>query len=178
LPSRLQLAHTALLDAQELAAARALLFEVFGSEMTEEDWEHSLGGLHALLWEGEQVIAHAALIQRQLLYEGRALRTGYLEGVAVRPDHRRQGHATRLLAALEPAIRSAYELGALGATEVAAPMYEAAGWTAWQGPTYALTLQGPIRTEEEDGWIYVLQPTPPLNPTKPLTCDHRAGDPW
>lgn len=72
MPSRFQLAHTALLDAEVLAAAPALLFEVFAPEMTQEDWEHSLGGLHALVWDGEELIAHAALIQRQLVYEGRA----------------------------------------------------------------------------------------------------------
>lgn len=94
------------------------------------------------------------------------------------PDHRRQGHGKRLMAALEPAIRTAYELGALGATEVAAPMYEAAGSTRWRGPAWGLTPDGPIRTAQEDGRIFILQPTPPLNPTKPLTCDYRTGDLW
>jgi aminoglycoside 2'-N-acetyltransferase I len=176
--SRLQLAHTALLDAAALSAARSLLFEVFAPEMTQEDWEHALGGLHALIWEGEELIGHAAVVQRQLIYEGRALRTGYVEGVAVRAEHRRQGHGTRLMAALEPVIRGAYELGALGSTDLAAAMYEAAGWICWQGPTAGLTPDGTIPTPEEDGSIYVLQPTPPLDPTRPLICDYRAGELW
>jgi aminoglycoside 2'-N-acetyltransferase I len=176
--SRLELAHTTDLEPATLAAARALLYDVFGAELTPEDWEHSLGGIHVLIWDGEELIAHAALVQRQLVYEGRALRTGYVEGVAVDGEHRHRGHGTRLMAALAPAIHSAYELGALGATEVAAPLYEKLGWTRWQGPTWGLTPGGTIRTAEEDGWIYVLQPTPPLDPTKPLTCDYRAGDLW
>ena len=47
-PIELQLAHTADLDVAALEAARALLYEVFGAEMTERDWEHALGGVHAL----------------------------------------------------------------------------------------------------------------------------------
>jgi aminoglycoside 2'-N-acetyltransferase I len=48
----LQVAHTADLDTSVLAAGRALLDEVFGDEMTDQDWEHALGGIHALVWEG------------------------------------------------------------------------------------------------------------------------------
>jgi aminoglycoside 2'-N-acetyltransferase I len=176
--SRLELAHTSDLEPATLAAARTLLYEVFGAELTPEDWEHSLGGIHALIWEREQLIAHAALVQRQLLYDGRALRTGYVEGVAVDGEHRRRGHGARLMTALSPLIGAGYQLGALGATEVAAPLYERLGWTRWQGPTWGLTPAGPTRTAEEDGWIYVLQPSPALDPTRPLTCDYRAGDLW
>ena len=175
---RLQVAHTSALDTGALAAARALLYDVFAPELTDEDWDHALGGIHALAWEGDELIGHAALVQRQLIHDGRALRTGYVEGVAVRADRRRQGHGGALMAALEPLIRSAYDLGALGSSEDGGPFYAARGWTPWQGPTYALTPDGPTRTEEEDGWIYVLQPTPPLDATKSLTCDYRAGELW
>ncbi len=58
---------------------------------TEIDWEHCLGGLHALVWRGPRLVAHAALVQRRLLHRGRALRAGHVEGVAVHPDVQRQG---------------------------------------------------------------------------------------
>ena len=45
-------AHAADLDAALLAAARALLDDVFGGDMTDDDWEHCLGGVHALVCEG------------------------------------------------------------------------------------------------------------------------------
>ena len=37
----LQVAHTADLDSEALRTARALLDEVFGDEMTDEDWDHA-----------------------------------------------------------------------------------------------------------------------------------------
>ena len=58
--------------------------------------------------------------------------------------------------ALERVVRDAYELGALGATDEAAPFYAGRGWQQWQGPTSALTPTGIVRTEDEDGWVYVL----------------------
>ena len=46
-----RVAHTAQLDPGTLKAARALLYDVF-DDMADDDWEHSLGGVHALAWEG------------------------------------------------------------------------------------------------------------------------------
>src|SRR6202035_5081463 len=66
-----QVAHTADLDAGTLEAGRALLYDVF-DDMTDGDWEHSLGGMHALAWHDGQLIGHASVIQRRLLHAGRA----------------------------------------------------------------------------------------------------------
>ena len=96
----MQTAHTADLDGATLGAVRALLEAVFAGDFTEHDWEHSLGGVHALVWEGGEPIGHAAVVQRRLLHRGRALRAGYVEGVAVRADRRGRGHgAMHLLVA-------------------------------------------------------------------------------
>jgi aminoglycoside 2'-N-acetyltransferase I len=125
--AELQTAHTAELDAATLTAARAFLYDVF-DDMTDHDWEHALGGVHALVWEGADLIGHASVIQRRLLHGGRALRTGYVEGVGVRVDRRGRGHGAAMMDALETVVRGAYELGALGATdEAAAFMQPAAG---------------------------------------------------
>ena len=118
-------AHTADVDAATLAAARALLYEAF-DDMTEDDWEHSLGGVHALAFDGDALVGHAAVVQRRLLHGGRALRTGYVEGVAVRADQRRRGHGAAMMDALERVIRGAYDLGALGATDEASRSTRAA----------------------------------------------------
>jgi aminoglycoside 2'-N-acetyltransferase I len=111
-----RVAHTADLDSSSLSAARALLDGAFEDEVTEHDWEHALGGIHALAWDGEELMGHASVIQRRLIHAGRALRTGYVEGVAVRADRRRRGHGSAMMEALERVIRRGYELGALGAT--------------------------------------------------------------
>ena len=98
--SAVRTAHTADLDATTLDAAQRLLVEVFGGEFTDQDWEHARGGMHALAWEDTQLVGHASLVQRRLLYEGQALRTGYVEGVGVRADLCGRGHGTALLEAL------------------------------------------------------------------------------
>jgi aminoglycoside 2'-N-acetyltransferase I len=173
-----RLAHTADLDTATRAAARALLDLVFGDEMTDHDWEHCLGGLHALVWDEGELIGHASVVQRRLLHHGRALRTGYVEGVAMRRDRQRRGHGAAMMEVLERVVRGAYELGALGATDEATSFYESRDWKLWRGPTAALTPTGIVRTEEEDGSIYVLPVTAPLDLRGELVCDWRDGDAW
>jgi aminoglycoside 2'-N-acetyltransferase I len=178
-----RVAHTALLTDGELRAIRVMLDAAFagGAEggFTDADWDHTVGGMHATVWEAGEPIAHAAVVQRRLLHGGRALRTGYVEGVAVRADRRRRGHGRAVMAALTPIIQRAYELGALATADGAEPFYAALGWQPWQGPTSALTPAGSRRTPDEDGWIHILPvPGTPLDPTGELTCDWRDGDVW
>jgi aminoglycoside 2'-N-acetyltransferase I len=170
-------AHTADLDAATLTAVRALLDDVFDG-MTGQDWEHALGGVHALVWEGAELIGHASVIQRRLLTGGRVLRTGYVEAVAVRADRRGRGHGAAMMGALERVVRGAYQLGALRAADAAEAFYAARGWMLWQGPFSALTPAGVTRTEEKDGRIYVLPLEVPLDVSSELTCDWRDGDLW
>jgi aminoglycoside 2'-N-acetyltransferase I len=174
---RLQMAHTADLDAVTLKAARALLDDVF-DDMTDDDWEHTLGGVHALVWDGAELVGHGSVVQRRLLHGGRALRAGYVEGVGVRAAHRGRGHGAAVMAALERIVRGAYDLGALGATDEAADFYAARRWKRWQGPSSALTPSGIQRTPEDDGGIYVLPVSVPLDLSGELTCDWRGGDVW
>jgi aminoglycoside 2'-N-acetyltransferase I len=174
----LHLAHTADLDPAAIKAARALLDDVFPGEMTDADWEHALGGMHALLWEGPALIGHASVIQRRLLHHGRALRAGYVEAVAVRPDRQRRGHGAAMMAALERVLRGAYDLGALGSTDEGALFYAARGWQLWRGPSSALTPDGIRRTPDDDGAIYVFELAVPLDIDGELTCDWRDGDVW
>src|SRR3954451_17982864 len=149
-------AHTADLDAVTRRAARALLDEAFAGESTDVGWVNALGGVHALAWEGDELVGHASVVQRRLLHGGRALRAGYVEGVAVRADRRRRRHGAALMAALERLIRGAYDLGALSTSEAGAPLYAARGWRSWEGETYALTPAGIVRTAEDDGGVLVL----------------------
>jgi aminoglycoside 2'-N-acetyltransferase I len=176
--SELLIAHTSELDIATLEAARALLDSVFGDGMTEHDWEHSLGGVHAMVWEGDELIGHASVVQRRLLHGGRSLRTGYIEGVGVRADRRLRGHAGAMMEALERVVRGAYLLGALSATDEAASLYAARGWQRWLGPTSALTPTGVERTPDDDGGVYVLPVTARLDLSAELTCDWRDGDVW
>jgi aminoglycoside 2'-N-acetyltransferase I len=171
-------AHTADLDPATLRAARALLDDVFAGDFSDHDWDHALGGVHALAWEGAELVGHASLVQRRLLHGGRALRTGYVEGVGVRADRRGRGHATALMDTLERVLCGAYELGALSATERAATLYERRGWRRWRGPTSTLTPAGIARTEDDDDSVHVLPLAVPLDLAGELTCDWRDGEVW
>jgi aminoglycoside 2'-N-acetyltransferase I len=174
----IQVAHTADLSREALDAAHELLERAFEGDMTEHDWEHSLGGMHALAWEDGELVGHGSVVQRCLLHRGRALRTGYVEGVGVRADRRRRGCGAAVLRELERVIRGAYELGALGATDMAAPFYAQLGWRLWEGPTSVLAPDGLRPTPEADGAVWVLEVSAELDLRGELTCDWREGDEW
>lgn len=176
--SELRIAHTAELDAETLSTAKALLVGAFDGDFSDVDWEHSLGGMHALVWEGSELIGHASVVQRRLLYDGRALRTGYVEGVGVRSDRRRRGYAGAMMTAIERVVRDAYDLGALSASTDGAGLYASRGWQVWQGPTSTFGVKGIEPTPDDDGGVYVLPGSLDLDLSLDLTCDYRDGDPW
>jgi aminoglycoside 2'-N-acetyltransferase I len=177
----LTVTHTADLGPARLAAVRALLDVAFDDgQFTEADWEHSLGGMHALVHDGDDLVAHGSVGQRRMNHHGRALRAGYVEAVAVHPRARRRGHGHAVMGALESVIMRAYQLGALSASPLGEPLYVARGWRQWQGATWALTPRGVQRTADEDEGVYVF-PVPggaDLDLTADLTCDWRDGDLW
>jgi len=176
--TEVRVAHTADLDAPTLRAARALLEDVFAGELDDHDWEHALGGMHALGYEDGALVGHGAVVHRRLLHGGRALRAGYVEGVGVRADRRGRGHGAAVMAALERVIRGAYDLGALGSTDAALGFYGARGWQAWEGALGALTPDGVVPTPDEQGGILVLPAGVPLDLAGALTCDWRDGQVW
>lgn len=135
--------------------------------------------MHVLVWDGDVLVAHGSVVQRRMLHHGRALRTGYVEGVAVREDRRRRGHATRVMEAVERLVRGGYDLGALSASDAAARLYAGRGWQPWQGRTYVLSPEGIRRTEEDDDGVFVLPVAgAPLDVAGDLVCDWREGDVW
>jgi aminoglycoside 2'-N-acetyltransferase I len=147
-------------------------------EFTDEDWGHALGGLHFLLEEGETIVAHASVVERELHTGDRQLATGYVEAVATWPSHQRRGHGSALMREVGEYIDETFELGALDTGRSA--FYERLGWLAWMGPTFVRTDSGLIRTADEDGQVLVrLTPTSPeLDLSAPISCDWRPGDVW
>jgi aminoglycoside 2'-N-acetyltransferase I len=175
--TELRTAHTADLGTGLVAAIRDLMNAVFDG-VSDDTFDNALGGVHALILEDGELIAHGSVVQRRLLYGGRALRTGYVEGVAVRADRRRRGHAATVMAGLERVIRSAYHLGALGASPEGSLLYASRGWQLWQGPCSAMTPDGIVPTPDSDGFIHVLPVSVPLDVTAELTCDWRPASRW
>ncbi|GAA2550149.1 aminoglycoside N-acetyltransferase AAC(2')-Ic [Mycolicibacterium diernhoferi] len=176
-----RLIHTADLDAETRADAHRMVVEAFSTSeegFADSDWEHALGGMHALIGHRGAIIAHGAVVQRRLLHRGTALRCGYIEAVAVREDWRGQGLATAVMDALEQVLRGAYQLGALGASEAGLALYLPRGWQQWTGPTSVLAPSGVTRTPEDDGAVYVLPVGVELDTSADLICDWRDGDVW
>ncbi|MBI5340171.1 MAG: GNAT family N-acetyltransferase [Mycolicibacterium rufum] len=175
---RARLVHTSDLDDESREDARRMVIEAFGGEFSDADWEHALGGMHAVICQRGAMIGHAAVVQRRLLHQDTALRCGYVEAVAVREDHRGQGLAHALMDAVEQVIRGGYVVGALGTSDLGRPLYTGRGWVPWQGPTSVLAPSGIIRTPDDDGAVFVLPVSATLDPAAGLACDWRDGDVW
>jgi aminoglycoside 2'-N-acetyltransferase I len=179
----LRTVRTAELGESDVVAIRTLLWAAFAADdpdeqFTEEDWEHALGGVHFVLEVDGEVVAHAAVVERELEVGGVPLRAGYVEAVATAPGRQRQGLGGRLMEAVTAFVRERYELGALGTG--LHDFYARSGWRPWLGPSFVRAPDGVRRTPDDDGYILVLTTptTPDLDPRASISCDWRAGDVW
>jgi aminoglycoside 2'-N-acetyltransferase I len=171
---------TADLDATERAGLRRMLDNAYAGDFDDEDWDHALGGLHIMVADRGDQIAHAAVVQRRFLHADRSWRGGYVEAVAVHRSWRGQGFAAAVMTEAERVIDRAYDLGALSTSTAGQGLYVARGWLRWQGPTAVLSPAGLTRTEDDDDSTYVRRVPggAPLTLTAPLACDWRNGDVW
>jgi aminoglycoside 2'-N-acetyltransferase I len=161
-----------------LAAVRRLLERAFAGDFSDEDWAHTLGGRHFVTSDGDEVLAHAAVVPRVLEVAGRPFATGYVEGVATTPPRRGRGLGSEVMAEATAYLRTAYELGALSTSRHA--FYERLGWERWQGPTYVRRDGQVVRTQDEDDGVMVLRfgPSADVDRTDSITCEGRPGDDW
>jgi aminoglycoside 2'-N-acetyltransferase I len=166
------------LDPACLSSIKTLMAAAFGGRFSDNDWAHSLGGMHFLIQADSTVIAHASVIERLLRIGDRSARAGYVEAVATLPDCQKQGLGTVVMLAVGLHIREVYEIGALSTSSHS--FYEKLSWERWQGPTFCRTDSGVIRTEEEDDGIMVLQTAslPGVQVGDAITCEWRPGDVW
>ena len=166
---------------REITAIRELLDAAFADDeegFGDRDWGHTLGGRHFVLEDEGAIVAHAAVVERELQTGQHGLPTGYVEAVATLPSRQGQGHASRLTGAVEELLDGAFALGALASAGTT--LYERRGWMPWLGQTYVRTDDGHVRTPDDDDAIYVwLTPSSPeLDVSAPISCDRRPGDPW
>jgi aminoglycoside 2'-N-acetyltransferase I len=175
----LRLCPSSDLDAHARASIRALLDAAFDGDFSDDDWAHALGGSHALILDGDAIIAHASVVPRDLEVSGQRLRAGYVEAVAVQPARQRAGLGTAVMRALAPVIERDCEIGALSTGEW--HFYERLGWQRWQGPTWVRHPDGRReRTPDDDDGLMIRRTprTPALDVSAPLICDARPGDAW
>lgn len=169
---------TATLPASLRDASRRLMGAAF-DDFTDDDWTHALGGWHALVADGSEVVAHAAVVPRVLLVEGREVRAGYVEAVAVLPALQGIGLGSGVMAAINKIVRAHFELGALSTGEW--HFYERLGWERWQGPAFVRHPDGRLeRVPDEDDAVMVLRfgALAGVRLDAPIACDDRPGDAW
>ena len=58
--------------------------------VSDDTYENVLGGIHTFVIEDDELIGPASVVQRRMLHGGKALPSGYIEGVAVQGDRRRR----------------------------------------------------------------------------------------
>ncbi|MFD3653183.1 GNAT family N-acetyltransferase [Streptomyces sp. NPDC058620] len=174
-PATLHTAHTHELTPPLLDGIRAFLDTAFDGDFADEDWDHTMGGVHVLVrGDGGDLLAHGAVVPRRVVHADRSYRIGYVEGVAVRADRRREGLGGRVTAALEGVIDGAYAFGALSASEAGAGLYASRGWEVWRGGIAALGPRGLLPLPDEEGSTYVRGGPEPR--AGALIFDWRDGD--
>lgn len=175
-----RVAPSAEVPEEVMVSAKALMTLAFGDRFTDHDWEHALGGVQAWIQERDEVLAHAALVRRALWIGERRFDAGYVEAVAVRPEHQGHGLGAAVMASLEGRA-SAYDLVALSASDGAGGFYGARGWVPWRGPTGVRSTARRVPTPDDDGAVWVLGGRLALiglDLDADLDCDWRVGDAW
>jgi len=134
-------------------------------------------GVHVISRLDGAIVSHAMWVARVLESGGRsALRTAYVEAVATKPSHQRQGYASAILSRLAAEIRD-YDLGALSPSNPA--FYARLGWEPWRGRLFIRTDNGLEPTPDESVMILRLPRTPAdLDLNADLSAEWRPGELW
>lgn len=174
----IRLLTTAEASEDVLSEVRRLVVQAFEGDFSPEDWEHTVGGWHVLVVDGDVALSHAAVVPRVLHVADRPVRAGYVEGVATAPGRQGEGLGSLAMAAVSELLRREFEMGALSTGRHR--FYARLGWERWQGPTFVRHGSDAVRTAEEDDGIMVLRfgPSKGIDLTAPLSCDGRHGDDW
>jgi aminoglycoside 2'-N-acetyltransferase I len=177
-PVTVRVRHTEQLGEEELGELKAMLTSVFGEERyTEEAWEHCLGGVHYLLRYGDQLVAHGALVPRDLRQGGKVLHGVYGESMATLKDWRRRGFGSVIVAMATAEIRRNYDIGVFAASKY--EFYQRLGWQKWRGPTFVETEHGiEAKGPERGAVMFRLPDNSDVDPDADLTTLSRSGDDW
>jgi aminoglycoside 2'-N-acetyltransferase I len=131
--------------------------------------------VHALLYDGDTLLAHAGFVERTLHLPNRDVRTAYVEYVAASPRH--SGHGTEVMRALMDEIeRRGYTLAGLATGSPT--FYSRLGWKLWRGPT-GYRKDGRVFDMPGTENPMVLDLGANVDLDSRLECDWRAGgDIW
>lgn len=176
--SQIEWLPTEALSAPRLRELRAWLISAFDGDFSDEDWRHTLGGVHVLIEDGHGIVSHGAIVPRSIACDGQVLRAGYVEAVATRADRRRQRQAGSVLEKLGEFLGRDYDIGVLSTS--LPRVYTTFGWQCWRGRSFVQMPHARTRTPDDDRGIMVLRTprTPCIDLAGDITADWRSGDVW
>jgi aminoglycoside 2'-N-acetyltransferase I len=161
-----------------LAAIQELVVAAFEGDFADEDWQHTRGGWRVVAFDGDEPIAHAAVVPRTLRVGELDINTGYVEGVATASERQREGLGALVMAGANDVVRANFEMGALSTGLTG--FYARLGWQSWHGPAYVRDGDALVRTPDEDDAIMVLRfgASASVDLAAPISCEARSGEAW
>lgn len=164
------------LDHRAQANLRELLVRAFEGDFSNEDWEHTHGGLRFVGYLGNEVVAHGSVIERNVWIDGEYLKIGYVEGLAVAPSYWNRGFGSKLMAEITSHCKTEFRISMLATGEK--DFYRKLGWLDFEGESYVFRNGVEVRTADEDeGLMYLPRSVDFPTPTK-VVCETREGDDW
>jgi len=164
------------LDHLAEVSLRALLFDAFEGDFSQEDWEHTNGGLRFLGYLGAELVAHGSVIKRNVRIDEEDLKIGYVEGLAVAPLYWRRGFGSKLMSEITSYCKTEFRICMLSTGEK--DFYRKLGWLDFEGESYVFRNGVEVRTADEDeGLMYLPRSVGSLGLAK-VVCDAREGDDW
>jgi hypothetical protein len=131
--------------------------------------------VHALVYDGDTLVAHAGYLVRTLYVAGRPVRTAYVEYVGAEP--RGRGYGTTAVRAIEGEIRKRGFTFAALATGVPG-FYERLGWRRWRGPA-GIRMPDGTRVDSPEEGIMALDLGAGVDLDAAIECEWRPiGDIW
>nr|ELR5114236.1 GNAT family N-acetyltransferase [Providencia stuartii]ELR5115371.1 GNAT family N-acetyltransferase [Providencia stuartii] len=170
--------HTSQLTPSEKEMLFSLLVEGFDNDFSDDDFQHTLGGMHVIAYDQQKMIGHVAIIQRYMAMNNEPISVGYVEAMVVEQTYRRQGIGTHLMQHTNEIISSCYQLGLLSASEEGQQLYSSVGWKVWKGSLFELKQRQYMRSIEEEGGVMGWSANESIDFTASLYCDFRGGDQW
>ena len=156
---------------------RKLLDLAFEGDFSAEDWEHTHGGSRFIGALADEVIAHGAVVPRRMWLDGKEMIVGYVEAIAVAPQHWRKGFGSNLMEAITRHCQDTFELSMLSTDEK--EFYRRYGWRDFPGSSQIL-IEGEVTrsADEDEGLMYLSSGSIVLSTASTILCEARSGDAW
>jgi aminoglycoside 2'-N-acetyltransferase I len=133
---------------------KSMLHRAYEGDFSEEDWEHTLGGVRYLGWIGDSLIANGSICSRTIWLNDIEIYVGYIEAIAVEPKFWSKGYGTQLMQLISIDTLSAYSVSMLFTSEKG--FYRQVGWTDFRGESFVKLSDKEVRTANDDQGLMFL----------------------